>query len=598
MTLENNINKAHFDLILKSYDKDNPLISLQDSIHQIGYPDKYTTFLLLSILSEWAYLGEFNEQYFNELRDEPSPSFKKLLHLSSGEFYKSVAEFLGSEDKLKINYIHHFAPKLTVNELTKINNLGSDFEKGNLSLGSYITKLIQLDNFGQDENKKEYKRALNAAEIWLSKNSGISALFLDYALIRLYSLNCDINYITGSKLEKKNTKLRKKILNLAKNSVPAIDPEGMYLSNETYVLFDDSEDSEENLPAKVPKPRILCGKEEDDDEEKSKFDLEKAKSEYKSKLPLLKRELFKRIFGQDESLERIINSLRSKDFGIKNSERAQGFVMHGPTGVGKTETALALQEILFGDQPLLRIDCTELNEQHSLSKLIGSPPGYVGHDEGGRLANYVREYGMGVVLFDEIEKANDGIIKFLLTLLDTGSMVDNKQQSYDISHLLILLTSNIGNDSLTLGKRAIGYSADQKSNTRRLKEEAKNLRFDSPFKGRATFLEYNTLNDKAIEKILEREFGLISARVYNQKNYILEISDNAKKEILIECQTPEYGAREIRRKLEFYLEKWIEELDNGVPAPVESTLFMGYNDGKFDYNLIKPKFKTGTPILL
>ena len=83
-----------------------------------------------------------------------SPSFKKLLHLSSGEFYKSVAEFLGSEDKLKINYIHHFAPKLTVNELTKINNLGSDFEKGNLSLGSYITKLIQLDNFGQDENKK------------------------------------------------------------------------------------------------------------------------------------------------------------------------------------------------------------------------------------------------------------------------------------------------------------------------------------------------------------------------------------------------------------------------------------------------------------
>jgi len=581
MSLEKNINKEHVDLILDDFINYGGLDGIQQSVLQIGYPDRYSTFLLLSILSEWAFLEDSKLEELEILRNSDDPSFEQLLRMSFGMVNEKMSEHFGVEDKVSIGYISFFCPKLDIKDHEFIGELSFEFESGNIDLSTYIHDLNRHDDWKQDESKTEFKRALNVAEEWVDYDESMSALFLDYSLLRLSLIN-NLNYIEYEKGTKVNSKLRKKVLRIVKQSID-INEDIVYQPKEEFGMPVEQENT--SLVPMIPGSSL-----EEEDDRLNAEEAKKVQAEYVTKLTTLGDKISKRVYGQDESLEMIVSSLRSKDFGIEEEGKAQGFLMYGPTGVGKTETALALQEILYPKIPLKRINCGDYTMEFDIKKLTGSPPGYVGYHEGGEVSNFVFKYGgLGIILFDEIEKAHPSITNYLLALLDTTEMTDNQQNKFNISNLIVLMTSNIGNDSITLGKKAIGFEADQEGNTARLKNKIKNDTFSAPLRGRTTFLEYNSLSKETINQIYDREFKLIWNRVYEKQFYDLEITKSAKEKMLSECQTLEYGARDVKNTLKMHLKTWVTKLDEIGIQPKNAVLELDYSSGEFQYIVKTPR---------
>ncbi|MGJ5674417.1 MAG: ATP-dependent Clp protease ATP-binding subunit [Nostochopsis sp.] len=277
--------------------------------------------------------------------------------------------------------------------------------------------------------------------------------------------------------------------------------------------------------------------------------------------------LHQRLIGQEEAVKAVSRAIRRARVGLKNPNRPiASFVFSGPTGVGKTELAKSLASYFFGsEEAMIRLDMSEYMERHTVSKLIGSPPGYVGYNEGGQLTEAVRRRPYTVVLFDEIEKAHPDVFNMLLQILEDGRLTDAKGRTVDFKNTLLILTSNIGSKVIEKGGGGIGFefAEDQsESQYNRIKflvnEELKNY-FRPEFLNRLdeiiVFRQLNKEEVMLIADIMLREvFGRLSEKGIN-----LEVSDRFKERLLQEGYNPSYGARPLRRAIMRLLEDSLAE---------------------------------------
>ena len=269
----------------------------------------------------------------------------------------------------------------------------------------------------------------------------------------------------------------------------------------------------------------------------------------KEKLLKLPEILHKRVVGQEEGVKAVAEAVLRARAGLKDEKRPIGsFIFLGPTGVGKTELAKALSEALFdSEKNMIRIDMSEYMEKHSVSRLVGAPPGYVGYDEGGQLTEAVRRKPYSVILFDEIEKAHPDVFNILLQLLDDGRLTDNQGRTVDFKNTIVIMTSNIGSNYLIDGIRQDGTVDEEVK--QKVEDETKKY-FRPEFLNRIDdIVVFSPLTEDQIVKIIELAMKDIEKRL-EERNIALEMTDAAKKFIADESYDPAYGARPVKRFLQ------------------------------------------------
>ena len=278
---------------------------------------------------------------------------------------------------------------------------------------------------------------------------------------------------------------------------------------------------------------------------------------------LLKLEsiLHERVVGQDEAVVAVAKAIRRGRVGLKDPKRPIGsFLFLGPTGVGKTELCKALAEAMFGtENALIRVDMSEYMEKHSVSKMIGSPPGYVGYDEGGQLSEKVRRHPYSVILFDEIEKAHPDVFNILLQVLDDGHITDAQGRKVDFKNTIIIMTSNAGAQSIMEPKK-LGFAAkeDEKADYNRMKsnvmEEVRRI-FKPEFLNRIDeIIVFHSLTKEHMKKIVGIMTKELQHRCKEQLDLELKLTDAVKQYIVDKAYDPKYGARPLRRMIQTKLE--------------------------------------------
>jgi ATP-dependent Clp protease ATP-binding subunit ClpB len=264
----------------------------------------------------------------------------------------------------------------------------------------------------------------------------------------------------------------------------------------------------------------------------------------REKLVKLEQHLHQRVVGQDEAIKAVSNAVRRARAGLQDPNRPIGsFIFLGPTGVGKTELSRALAEFLFDDEnAMIRIDMSEYMEKHTVARLIGAPPGYVGYEEGGQLSEAVRRKPYSVVLFDEIEKAHPDVFNVLLQVLDDGRITDGQGRTVDFKNTVIIMTSNIGSQYIT--------EEESKEARSRLVMDALRAHFRPEFLNRVDeIIIFDRLSEEELKKIVEIQLGRLSKRLEQQK-ITLNLSDSAKALLAREGYDPVYGARPLRRAIQ------------------------------------------------
>ncbi len=313
------------------------------------------------------------------------------------------------------------------------------------------------------------------------------------------------------------------------------------------------------------------------------------------KIASINQFLAEKIIGQKEAIEKISNAVKRSRLGISDPDRPSGtFLFMGPTGVGKTELTKKLAEFMFGDvNSLIRVDMSEMMESHSASKLIGSPPGYVGYEEGGALTEKVRNKPYSIVLFDEIEKAHPDIFNILLQILDEGKLTDSKGRMVNFKNTIIILTSNIGTEYSeqlnTIGFAVEDKKSDKKKDYEAIKKssmEALKEYFKSEFLNRLDeVIVFDALSEKTLEKITQIEINKISKRL-NEKGIELKISKKAVNQIIDKKYPKEFGARPVKRILQ---EKVLDELSKCILENYgdKGTFFVDYKKDSFVFDFIQ-----------
>ncbi|MEE1130407.1 MAG: ATP-dependent Clp protease ATP-binding subunit [Caryophanon sp.] len=317
----------------------------------------------------------------------------------------------------------------------------------------------------------------------------------------------------------------------------------------------------------------------------------KIAEEETAKLLKLEEELHKRVVGQGEAVEAISRAIRRARAGLKDPKRPIGsFIFLGPTGVGKTELARALAEVMFGDEDaMIRIDMSEYMEKHTTSRLVGSPPGYVGYDEGGQLTEKVRRKPYSVVLLDEIEKAHPDVFNILLQVLDDGRLTDSKGRTVDFRNTVVIMTSNVGADALKY-RKSLGFSAQatetkQKDMKSVMLEELKKA-FRPEFLNRIDeMIVFHSLEKEHLREIVKYMVASLTKRLKEQ-DIVLDLTESAIDKIGDEGYDPQYGARPIRRAIQRHVEDRLsEELLMGNIQKGQNVL-IDYVDEKF---VVTPK---------
>ena len=264
------------------------------------------------------------------------------------------------------------------------------------------------------------------------------------------------------------------------------------------------------------------------------------------KLVHMEERLWQRVVGQDDALARVANAVRRSRAGLSDTQRPTGsFIFLGPTGVGKTELARALAEFLFDDEKLMiRMDMSEYMEKHTVSRLIGAPPGYVGYEEGGQLTEQVRRHPYAVILFDEIEKAHPDVFNVLLQILEDGRLTDGKGRTVNFRNTVLVMTSNVGSSAIF---ELFGRDAER---ARKEAMEALRAAFRPEFLNRIDeIVIFNPLGREQLERILELLLRGVE-KLLAERNITLELTPAAREFLLREGYDPAYGARPLRRTIQ------------------------------------------------
>jgi ATP-dependent Clp protease ATP-binding subunit ClpB len=318
------------------------------------------------------------------------------------------------------------------------------------------------------------------------------------------------------------------------------------------------------------------------------------------KLGRMEEELKMKVVGQVEAIDKVASAVKLSRTGISDPNRPIGsFIFLGPTGVGKTELTKALAEFMFDDQKaLIRIDMSEYMEKHSISKIIGSPPGYVGHEEGGALTEIVRHRPYSVLLFDEIEKAHPEVFNILLQVLDDGHLTDAKGRKVNFKNTIIILTSNIGSQHIDKMQR-VGFQSEEYTENRQYEEAKNNVLTSLKDYFRPEFLNrldevviFNILSKDATREIVKIQIGIVKERLAH-KGITLEISSEVFEHLATEGYNPQYGARPLKRLIQSKILSPVASLVIKRKDMVGSTVFVGMKKGEYTFDV-----KEGKPVKL
>ncbi|MEO0202514.1 MAG: ATP-dependent Clp protease ATP-binding subunit [candidate division WOR-3 bacterium] len=364
---------------------------------------------------------------------------------------------------------------------------------------------------------------------------------------------------------------------------------------EEYTIAEKLKQKEDEILEKIKKRRMEIKKEV---AEVTKEDISKVISRWtgipltqisayeEEKLLHLEEELKKYVIGQDEAVSLLAKAIRRSRAGIKDPKRPIGsFVFLGPTGVGKTELAKSLARFLFGSEDtLIRIDMSEYMEKHNVSRLIGSPPGYVGYEEGGQLTERVRRKPYSVVLFDEIEKAHPDVFNILLQILEDGILTDGLGRTVSFRNTIIIMTSNVGTRNVTETKQ-LGFSVREekglnlKELEKLLKDEFKKLMAPELLNRIDEIIVFKPLTKEELKQIVEVMLRDLRERL-SEKNITIRVSDNLKTFLVEESYSPDFGARPLRKAIRKYIEESISEAIIRGEIKENSSVLIDLNENK------------------